>query len=713
MKKIRKITLFTILMITIQILSIPRIFAASRDYTVNDGIRIPISETYTVSNVISNIANNKEDSIYLREPEDIFINVQGFLYVADTGNHRIVKMDRDGMLLGEYYGPREKPLKSPKGVYVDEDGGMFVADTGNQRIVHLSSEGEYIEEFIKPESELLGSNFNFDPSKICVGPTGYIYAVKGQVILTIDAYNRFRGYVGQTEIGFRFVDFLTRLFASEDQKRYITRRTAAPYINMAMDEKGVLYATSLDKAEGEIKKLNSVGKNIYRKYGNIKSESSISLFDSLFKVSLETKSFTFGERRDDDNNVISPMFKDITVDVNGMVTVIEGQTGKIYQYDPDGNLLTVFGGKGNQKGKFASPEAIEKDRDGRIYILDRVNANIQIFEPTKFIKTVHQATVLYSMGEYKEAFNKWKEVLAIDESYQLARFGIANTFYKQGEWKTAMEEYVLADDRVGYSNAFAEFRYGVFRKYFALVVLALVASVLVLVYVVTKLRSVSEYALDEFGRSSKKMDIREGLLISLGIVFRPLEVFESIKNGRERLNLIPGVIILFMVLATRLFNILIVHYPLADVDVRNANLMLEAVKLLLPAVTWVIASFAVTAILDGESKLREIFLIASYCMIPYILITLPLTVLSRVLSRNEIAFYALVSNGTWIWILLLFFLSLKSLNDYSVVKTAVTYFVSGVTMVLIWLVSILSYVLTGKLYQFISGILHEIRMTWL
>lgn len=696
-----------------QIYMVSPVMAADRNYTIHDGRRMPIPETYTVCRVINSVENGGEEALYLKEPEDLFINSQGYLFIADTGNSRIVKLDKEGNLMGIYNGPADKPLKFPSGVYADDIGNMYIADTGNARILHLSHTGKYVEEFIKPESQLLGENFTFDPSKIYVSPTGFIYVVKGQTILTLDAHNRFRGYVGQSEIGFNLKDLLLRIFASDEQKKVVRKRIAAPYLNITMDKKGMLYATSLDTLEGEIKKLNSVGNNTYRKYG--KGKSKIFNFSTIFtKLRLDSTIFAFGERMNDDGNAINPLFIDIDVNEESMVTVVEQQTAKVYQYDPEGNILTVFGGKGDQKGRFNVPAALAGDQEGRIYVLDRVLGNIQVFEPTEFIKKVHHAVTMYSTGKYDEAYEKWKEVLAVDENYQLAHLGIANVLYKQENWEAAMDEYKMADDRIGYSKAYIEYRYEVFRQKFTVVILVLGTFALLAVLYVTSIRRVSEQTLMEFGaKENEKIGTVQGLKMSLGVVFHPVETFEAIKNGRGRLNYIPGFIILFMVLLTRLFNLFVVHYPLADVDIRDSNLLLETVKLLLPVVTWVVASFAVTTILDGESKFGEIFISATYCMIPYILLTIPLSILSRILTREEVTFYAILTNGTWIWILFLFFLSMKILNDYRVFKTAATCTISGITMVLIWLVSLLGYVLTGRIYQFAEGIINEIRMMWM
>jgi hypothetical protein len=51
---------------------------------------------------------------------------------------------------------------------------------------------------------------------------------------------------------------------------------------------------------------------------------------------------------------------------------------------------------------------------------------------------------------------------------------MAKTLYKQGDWKASMEEYMKADDRVGYSSAHAKYRHDLFRENFALAVFLIV-----------------------------------------------------------------------------------------------------------------------------------------------------------------------------------------------------------------------------------------------
>lgn len=245
---LKKCNLIFIGLLIIQLLMIEPILASNQDYTLEDGRRVPIPQSYIHVNTLYNGGAADEGIVYFDQPQDMFIS-EGALYIADTGNNRIVKMSTSGKLLGVYAGAPDDPLQSPSGIYVDQDGDMYIADTKNNRIVHLAADGEFVEEFVTPESELLRDSFALAPSKLLISSTGYIYTVKGQNIMAMDAHNRFRGFLGQTEIGFSFIDVFIRMFASEEQQRKIASRNAPYYINLTVDEKGFVYATSLNARE--------------------------------------------------------------------------------------------------------------------------------------------------------------------------------------------------------------------------------------------------------------------------------------------------------------------------------------------------------------------------------------------------------------------------------------------------------------------------------
>jgi hypothetical protein len=78
-------------------------------------------------------------------PHQLAVDALGNLFVADTGNHRVVKVDPLGVMTvvagtgtagssGDNGPATSATLRSPEGVAVDTAGNVYIADTGNHKI---------------------------------------------------------------------------------------------------------------------------------------------------------------------------------------------------------------------------------------------------------------------------------------------------------------------------------------------------------------------------------------------------------------------------------------------------------------------------------------------------------------------------------------------------------------------------------------------------
>lgn len=457
-KKIKSCAAVVLSVLTLSLSCAP-VMAKTTNFVVDtSGDMLPIPETYKVTNVIRNLSGTDTG---FKNAEDIYIDFNDNIYVVDTGNNRVLKMDIKGNILLEVKSAFDINLNAPKGIYVDTDSNIWIADSGNQRIIVKTVDGRDFIQYKKPKEVTDSKGATFDVEKISVTNMGYIYALKGAYIMKMDMSNNFQGYMGAKNVDFSFTRFIIRTFGSEAQRKSTEALKPTAYNNFLIADDGNTYGVLSEGTSGQIRRLNSVGSNTYPElaYG----------FANYYKQ---------GELLPEE-----PTFHDIAVDKMGIISVVDKNTGLIYQYDREGNLLTTFGGKGDKKGMFKTPVSIAVDSAGKLYVLDYSAGSVQVFAPTKFINLVHEAINLQLDGEYDQAKDVWEGILKIDSGYFIAHKGIGKIQFKEYKYEDSMDSYYLAEDSAGYSQAFSEFRHEIFRDYFFWIVLVIIAVMVAIGYI--------------------------------------------------------------------------------------------------------------------------------------------------------------------------------------------------------------------------------------
>jgi sugar lactone lactonase YvrE len=96
---------------------------------------------------------------------------------------------------------------------------------------------------------------------------------------------------------------------------------------------------------------------------------------------------------------------DVAIARNGDVFVVQGHTPgamgdpRVLKFDKNGTFIKSWGGKGKEPGKFEVAHGIALDAKGQLWVTDRENQRIQIFDPDgKFIRELKYAGLPCSLA---------------------------------------------------------------------------------------------------------------------------------------------------------------------------------------------------------------------------------------------------------------------------------------------------------------------------
>ena len=393
-----------------------------------------------------------------KNPRDMAVDEQERLYIADTGNNRIVVLHRDltlDRIIDAVVTPdgEKQALTGPEGLWTAGDL-LYIGDTGAGRVVAVDADGVIRRTLLKPQTDLLTDDAEFKPSKLAVNDTGTVYvAASGiyQGLLQYDDTDAFLGFFGANKIevtaGVLIRNFWKNLF-SDEQREGMVRTGPTEYANVFMDDQGMIFTVTATVSTGQVRQLNAAGENI-RKYPGQ---------DAGFLQTGYDRS-NYGDQEVDYQKglTIASRMTDVQVDADGILSVLDNQRGRVFQYDKEQNPLCIFGGRGEQQGFFKNATALEK-LGSEYLIADADKNSLTVFAPVPYMETVRLALAAYDAGDYEKSAALWEETLRQNGSLTVAYRGVGRARLQQGRYDEAMACLENGGDRYFYSLAVQQVR---------------------------------------------------------------------------------------------------------------------------------------------------------------------------------------------------------------------------------------------------------------
>ncbi|MBT2284827.1 YIP1 family protein [Paenibacillus polymyxa] len=193
----------------------------------------------------------------------------------------------------------------------------------------------------------------------------------------------------------------------------------------------------------------------------------------------------------------------------------------------------------------------------------------------------------------------------------------------------------------------------------------------------------------------------------LHLIFHPIDAFWDLKSdnrGRLLVAFAALVLTIIMMILQKQYAGFLVNY----IDPRTINSIIEIATVAVPFFLWCTANWAVTTLMEGEGKFKEIVLATGYSLIPVILIYAPMIVISRFMVQEETAFYYLFNSIAFFWFVLLLFIGMMTVHQYTVIRTIITMVLTLIVMGIIVFLGALVFSMLQQLYEFGYNIYREL-----
>jgi predicted membrane-bound mannosyltransferase/sugar lactone lactonase YvrE len=281
----------------------------------------------------------------LERPNGIAIDSQGFVYVADTGNHRVQKFTADGQFVAAW-GGADAPysFNEPWGVAIASDGDghfIYVADTWNHRIQKLDSTGNLVAAWgtfgqYGPKDGSVGESALYGPRGIAIGLNSGDR--RGHLIYVADTGNK-RVQVFEPDGRFAF-----QWGGGGVVEGYLDEP-----VGIAVGSDGAIYVA--DTWNRRVQVFDAGGAFLRR--------WPVAGWDAGLA---DEKPY-------------------LAVDAAGYVYVTDPGHYRVLVFDGLGNYVLSFGQYGSDERSFALPTGIAVAEDGSVYVADSHSGRVLVFDP--------------------------------------------------------------------------------------------------------------------------------------------------------------------------------------------------------------------------------------------------------------------------------------------------------------------------------------------
>ena len=601
----------------------------------------------------------------LQNPLDMVI-FNDVLYILNSGSKEILLYDLDQTFIRAI---SFSGFVTPSGIDVDENY-IYVSDKGEKAIFIFDHFGVLINTFYRPIEPIFGLNSPFVPTKIEVGPRGVMYIIgEGSTsgVIQLSSRGEFLGYFATNKASNSWLDTLSDLLGVQYALNVPSSAT-----HLKMDLEGSLYTIS-PTDQKPLKRFN------------IASVDTLNV--DFFTGFLEALT-------------VSNTGNIITLSSNGFIT----------EYDPFGRLIFTFGGldpnSNRVSGLLVFPVAIEVSTKNVIYVLDTGLQAVVMYVPTSFTQTIHEGLVSFNDGIFDTQL--WQNVLSFNEMFALANQALGQAHYRQANYTEALKYFELAQYKDGYSNTFWQIRYAFLQRDLGIVLMSL-AFVFVSLKVLKKVDASYEiYApIRKVKAHLLSVKILRELTLLFHMIKHPLDTLYDIKHRHKSSYTSANIIYAIFIIMTIIASIL-PSFLFRDSTIEEFSLIRHVGIYGIVIILIVFSNYLIATLNDGEGFFKDIYIGFAHSLSPFILMTIPLVILSYGLTLFELFIYQFLWTFTYAITVMYTLIMIKEMHGYNIRALIKNIVLTVFTLFLTILLIFITYLLLNQVFDYVSSLIREV-----